>query len=136
MDPETAALAGTAGTTLITLLATDAWNSVRDGLVSLWRRARPDRAPAIAAELGVAREELLSAQATDDRETEAEVRAEWQGRIRRLLAAHPELAEELRTLLVDVAPDSTARPGITQHASASGQARVYQAGRDMHLGPR
>ncbi|MFF8369244.1 MULTISPECIES: hypothetical protein [Streptomyces] len=136
MDPEMAALAGTAGTTLVTLLATDAWNSVRDGLVSLWQRARPDRAPVIAAELGAAREELLSAQATSDRETEAEVRAEWQGRIRRLLSAHPELVEELRTLLVDVAPDSAALPVITQHASASGQARVYQAGHDMHLGQR
>jgi hypothetical protein len=136
MDPEIAALAGTAGTTLVTLLATDTWHSVRDGLVSLWQRVRPERAPAVAAELEAAREELLSAQAAGDRETEAEVGAEWQGRIRRLLSAHPELVDDLRTLLNEVAPDSAAAPAVTQHATASGQARIYQAGRDMRLGPQ
>ncbi|MFE2159907.1 hypothetical protein ACFW9M_19075 [Streptomyces lydicus] len=136
MDPEIAALAGTAGTTLVTLLATDTWHSVRDGLVTLWQRARPDRAPAVAAELDAARAEVLTAQAIGDRDTEAEVGAEWQGRIRRLLSAHPELVDDLRTLLNEVAPDSAAVPVVTQHATASGQARVYQAGRDMRLGPQ
>ncbi|MGW0782136.1 hypothetical protein [Streptomyces sp. NBC_00059] len=128
-----AALASTAGTTLVALLATDTWRGVRDGLVSLWQRARPDRAPGIAAELDAAREELLSSQALDDREAEAEVRAEWQGRIRRLLAAHPELVDDLRTFL-ETAPEGAAGPAVTQQATASGEARIYQAGRDMHLG--
>ncbi|WP_328328180.1 MULTISPECIES: hypothetical protein [unclassified Streptomyces] len=133
MDPEIAALAGTAGTTLVTLLTTDTWPSIRDGLVSLWQRARPDRAPHIADELNVTRAELLSAQAVGDREVEAEVRAEWQGRIRRLVAAHPELVEELRALVAELAPDDAVAPAVTQHATASGRARVYQAGRDMRI---
>ncbi|MFG3366591.1 hypothetical protein ACIPWY_11855 [Streptomyces sp. NPDC090032] len=133
MEPEIAALAGTAGTTLVTLLATDTWHSIRDGLVSLWQRVRPDRAPAIADELGATRDELLAAQAEGDREAEAEVRAEWQGRIRRLLAAHPELTEDLRAMLAELAPDDVAVPAVTQHATASGQARVYQSGRDMRI---
>ncbi|MFJ9824355.1 hypothetical protein ACIRSU_08255 [Streptomyces sp. NPDC101160] len=133
MDPEIATLAGTAGTTLVTLLATDAWQSIRDGIAGLWQRVRPERAPAVLDELESSREELLRARDTGDRETEAEVRAEWQGRIRRLLAAHPELVEELRTLLADNAPDAPAAPQVTQHATASGNARIYQAGRDMRL---
>lgn len=133
MDPEIAALASTAGTTLVTLLTTESWQGIRDRLVSLWQRARPDRAPAIADELDAAREELLGAQATGDPEAEAEVGAEWQGRIRRLLTAHPELAAELRMALAELAPDSAVTPAVTQHATASGQARVYQAGRDMRV---
>lgn len=133
MDPEIAALAGTAGTTLVTLLATDTWHSVRDRVVALWQRARPDTAPAVAIELDVTREDLLGAQATGDEAVEAEMAAEWQGRIRRLLTAHPALTGELRTLLAELAPDAAPAPTVTQHAAASGQARVYQAGRDMRI---
>ncbi|MFI7103135.1 hypothetical protein ACIBK8_27735 [Streptomyces sp. NPDC050161] len=129
-----AALAGTAGTTLVTLLTTETWQGIRGRFVSLWQRARPDRAPAIADELDASREELLNAQATGDREAEAELGAEWQGRIRRLLTAHPELADELRSMLDELAPATTAAPTVTQHATASGNARVYQAGRDMRIG--
>ncbi|MFC9650047.1 MULTISPECIES: hypothetical protein [unclassified Streptomyces] len=136
MEPELAALAGTAGTTLVTLLATDTWQSMRDGLLLLWRRARPDRAQAIAGELDSSRDELLIAQASGDRETEAEIRAEWQGRVRRLLTAHPELAEDLSALLAELAPGAGARPVPTQQAIASGEARIYQAGRDLRLDQR
>lgn len=134
MELEIAALAGTAGTTLVTLLATEGWQSVRDGFVALWQRARPDRAPAIAGELDATRAELLGARAAGDLEAEAEVGAEWQGRIRRLLTAHPELVDEFRMALAALAPDDEAAPAVTQHATASGQARVYQASRDLRIG--
>ncbi|MGA5872599.1 hypothetical protein [Streptomyces cinereoruber] len=134
MDAEIAALAGTAGTTVVTLLATDAWNRVRDGVVALWQRARPERVEAISAELVSTREELLRAGEDGDRETEAELRGEWQGRIRRLLVDRPELVEELRTLLTELDPGAEPAVTVTQHASASGRGRVYQAGRDIHLG--
>ncbi|MCX5275928.1 hypothetical protein [Streptomyces virginiae] len=134
MDPNIAALAGTAGTTLVTLMATDTWHRVRDGVVNLWQRSLPDRASAIAEELDATRADLLQAQATGDPETEAEVRAEWQGRLRRLLTARPEVAEELRAMLAELAPNETAPPTVSLHATASGAARVYQAGRDMRIG--
>ncbi|MFC9595735.1 hypothetical protein ACFTUC_38810 [Streptomyces sp. NPDC056944] len=134
MDPEITALAGTAGTTLVTLLATDTWHRVRDGLVELWQRALPDRALAIAEELNTTRDDLLDARTLGDRETEAEVTAEWQGRMRRLLTARPEVADELRALLTRLAPDEAVAPSVSQHATASGEARVYQAGRDMRVG--
>lgn len=143
MEAELAALAATTGTTLVTLLATDTWNSVREGMVLLWQRARPDRAEAVGAELDASREELLAVREASDPRTEAEtadeIRLEWQGRVRRLLHAHPELAEDLKALLAETAPAAPAAPTAsvpTQQATASGEARIYQAGRDLHLDQR
>ncbi|MFE5110115.1 hypothetical protein [Streptomyces sp. NPDC056663] len=134
MDPEIAALAGTAGTALVSLLTTEAWQSAREGLVAIWRRVRPERAETVSAELEATRHDLLSARDEGDQETAAELEADWQGRIRRLLRTHPEVADELRALLVESAPQPPAPSGPIQHATASGHSRIYQAGRDMHLG--
>ncbi|MFF9066324.1 hypothetical protein ACF09E_13320 [Streptomyces sp. NPDC014891] len=103
-------------------------------MVALWQRAQPDRVPVITTELATAREDLLRAEDANDEVTPAELRAEWQGRVRRLLATHPELAEDLRTLLTEFTAVDAPGPAVAQHATASGQGRVYQAGRDMHLG--
>ncbi|WDO05968.1 hypothetical protein ME763_09960 [Streptomyces murinus] len=136
MDPEIAVLAGTAGTTLVTVLTTEAWQRARDGIAALWRRAEPDRAEAIAAELDVTRRDLLAAQGGGDLESRTELGSEWQGRIRRLLAAHPEEAEMVRRLLDDLGSYTPGGSIVTQHASASNHARVYQAGRDQSFGRR
>ncbi|MDT0321762.1 hypothetical protein [Streptomyces millisiae] len=136
MDPEIAALAGSAGTTIVTLAATDAWERARDGLVALWRRARPTGADAVGDELSTTRDELATA-GPEDTETERELVAQWRGRVRRLLVAHPELESELRALLAELTEEPgrpPAAPTITQHATASGNARVYQAGGDMRIG--
>ncbi|MFC9702808.1 MULTISPECIES: hypothetical protein [Streptomyces] len=135
MDAELAVLAGTAGTTLVTLLTTEAWQRVSDGITSLWRRAEPERAEVISAELEVTRTDLLAAQAGGDLETGGELGAEWQGRIRRLLVTHPEEAAALRAILDELRPTPDV-PSVTQHATASGHARVYQAGRDQHIDQR
>ncbi|ALO07342.1 Carbamoylphosphate synthase [Streptomyces venezuelae] len=126
-------LAGTAGTTVVTLLTTEVWQRVSDGIASLWRRAEPDRAEAISAELEVTRTDLLAAQAGGDEESGRELGAEWQGRIRRLLVTHPEEAAALRRLMDELQPPTPEVPSVTQHATASGYARVYQAGRDQHI---
>ncbi|GAB2801221.1 hypothetical protein GCM10027073_36940 [Streptomyces chlorus] len=136
MDPETALLAQSAGVTLVTLMTTDAWNRTREGVTRLWRRTQPHRAEAVAAELAVTREDALAAGEADDQETLGELHAEWQGRLRRLLAARPGAAAELRGLLEELDPGGATGPAITQHASASGRARIYQAGRDQHNAQR
>ncbi|MFD6974521.1 hypothetical protein [Streptomyces sp. NPDC059979] len=133
MDPEMAALVGTAGTTLVASLTTEAWQRTRDGFASLWRRAQPERAEAITAELDMARCDLLAARAGGDLDTPDELGAEWQGRIRRLLVMHPEEAAALRALVNELQPHPPATPAITQQATASGSARVYQAGRDQNF---
>ncbi|AOR29771.1 hypothetical protein BFF78_00495 [Streptomyces fodineus] len=139
MGPEIADLARTAGTTMVTLMAGQAWEAAREGLVSLWRRFQPERAEAVAGELDAARDDLLLAQRSGDTDTEAELTAEWQARVRRLLAARPEVAEELRRVLAELAPqlpDQRASAGIRLNADVSGSGRVYQAGRDQHITER
>ncbi|MFD7943652.1 hypothetical protein [Streptomyces sp. NPDC059744] len=133
MEPEFAALASSAASTVVTLMATDAWRHTREGITALWRRVHPERAEAVAAELDATREDLLAACAAGDLEAERELAAEWQGRIRRFIVSRPEIAEELRSLLDDLEPPAATSSTVTQHASASGHARVYQAGRDQHI---
>ncbi|MFI5758127.1 hypothetical protein [Streptomyces sp. NPDC051569] len=137
MDPEITSLAQSGGATLVALMATDAWQAARERLVHLWRRTQPHRAESVAAELDAGQAEVLAASLADDQEVLSEVRAEWQARLRRLLVARPDAAAELRRLLDEITPPiSTADPAITQRASASGHARVYQAGRDQHITER
>ncbi|WP_405552691.1 hypothetical protein [Streptomyces sp. NBC_01171] len=136
MDPELAALAATAGTTLVSSLTTEVWQRARDGIASLWRRSQPERADAITTELDTTRVDLMAARDGGDGGTPEELGAEWQGRIRRLLVAHPETADDLRSLLAELTPAAAVTPSVTQHATASGQARVYQAGRDQNFTER
>ncbi|MFD6473615.1 hypothetical protein ACFWEH_08920 [Streptomyces anulatus] len=132
MNPELVTLAQSASVTLVGLMATDAWERTRDGVVALWQRARPERADAVAAELDNTREDL-----TADADIEGELAAEWQGRIRRLLIDRPQVAEELQRLLDELAPGATVPPAtVSQHATATGHSRVYQAGRDQHIAER
>ncbi|MEU3147610.1 MULTISPECIES: hypothetical protein [unclassified Streptomyces] len=136
MEAEVALLAQSAGTTLVALMATDAWRHARDGITRLWRRTQPERAETVTAEWEAGREDALAAVAADDRETLDELRLQWQGTVRRLLVARPAAIEELRALLDQLDPGGSAARQITQHATASGQARVYQAGRDQHIAER
>jgi hypothetical protein len=139
MGPEIAELARTAGTTVVTLMAGQAWESARDGVVALWQRFQPARAEAVGAELDATREDLLLARESDDPDAEAELTAEWQARVRRLLLARPEVAEELRRILAELnSPLPDARPSVEVRlrAEASGHGRVYQAGRDQHITER
>ncbi|MFI2633251.1 hypothetical protein ACH5A2_23170 [Streptomyces collinus] len=139
MGPEIAELARTAGTTMVTLMAGQAWESAREGLVSLWQRFQPDRAEAVGGELEATREDLLLAQRTGDADTESELTAEWQARVRRLLAARPEVAEELRRILGELSPqpaEAQSSVEVRLRAEVSGSGRVYQAGRDQHITER
>ncbi|MEU2899248.1 hypothetical protein AB0O72_15775 [Streptomyces sp. NPDC088106] len=139
MDPEIAALAGTAGTTVVTLMVTSGWESARDGMVALWRRFQPARAESVGEELEAGREDLLLARQAGDAEAEAELTAEWQGRLRRFLLTRPEAAAELRRVLDELNPSPPEEPGTRRthlQARASGSARVYQAGRDQHITER
>ncbi|MFJ8358228.1 hypothetical protein [Streptomyces sp. NPDC093984] len=131
-------LARTAGTTLVTLMTSEAWTRMRNGLVSLWRAVHPDSAETVEQDLEASRSELLAAHREHDEALEQEIRVEWQSRLRRLLAEHPESAQSLRQLLEEVSPSTPAHGGTTirMQAKASGKGRVYQAGRDQHITER
>ncbi len=138
MDAEITSLAQSAGATLVTLMATEAWERARDGVVRLWCRFQPDRAASFTAELDSSNADALIAAGAGDEETFAELRAQWQGRVRRLLVARPEASDALRRLLDEITPSEPVVPAgpLTQHATASGHARIYQAGRDQHITER
>ena len=134
MDPELTSLTQSAGATVVTLMATEAWQAARQRVLELWHRVQPGRAEAAAAALDTSREDAVEARATDDQQTLDELQAQWQGLFRRLLVSHPEAASPLRALLDELQPPSGPNPPhIAQQATASGHARVYQAGRDQHI---
>lgn len=117
-------------------MATDAWQRTRDGVTAIWRRVHPERVEVVAGELDLTREQILAARNDGDTETEDELRAEWQGRVRRLLLADPGVVDDLRALLDELSPEySTSGEiyNVQMHARATGNGRVYQAGRDQHI---
>lgn len=140
MDPELSSLASTAATTVVQLLATDAWERLKNALGALWGRVHPGREAALAVQLDDSRAEVMAA-ADDLEQVRAELTAEWHGRLRRLLAADPGIASELRRVLDEElgpalsgeSPDSLR---IRMHAEVSDRGRAYQAGRDMHITER
>ncbi|MBX9424654.1 MULTISPECIES: hypothetical protein [Streptomyces] len=138
MDAQMVELARVAGATVVTLMATDAWERTRDGVVALWRRVSPSRAEGVEGELEATRDDLLAARESGDDLTEQELREEWAGRLRRLLREQPEVAEELRRILaeLDPEPQDLGPRTVQMHAEASGSGRVYQAGRDQHITER
>lgn len=134
MDP----LVLAAATAVVGAMATDGWQQGRTAVVALWRRARPADAPAVEGELEAVREEVLAARESGDRAAEDGLVADWERRLRRLLAADPRIGAELRRLVDEelgplLPEDERDRARtITQNATASGNGRIYQAGRDLH----
>jgi hypothetical protein len=128
-------LATTAATSIVGLLATEAWEKAREVVTALWRKVHPDRVETVVAELEDTRAEVLAARRDGDERSERDLAGEWQGRLRRLMAADPAIAEELARLLTDVLePAARAHGGtIAMNATAHDHGRVYQAGRDQHI---
>ncbi|MGP3918274.1 hypothetical protein [Nonomuraea sp. 10N515B] len=98
MDPIVLA----AGTALVTAMATDAWQSARDGAVALWRKVRPEQAEAVEAELVEVRDQVLEARRDSDADTEQALAGVWQVRLQQLLRADPSLAGEIKRVLDEV----------------------------------
>ncbi|MEV4458360.1 hypothetical protein [Microbispora sp. NPDC049633] len=132
------ALALAAATALVSVLATEGWRDGRRAVVALWRRARPEQAPAVEADLAEARTELLAAREAGDEQAEQALVVEWRQRLHRLAAADPEAARELRRIVDDeltpLLPPDGRRITVTQNATVTGFGRVNQAGRDIRIG--
>ncbi|MFJ8542572.1 hypothetical protein ACIRFH_11250 [Streptomyces sp. NPDC093586] len=135
MDP----IVVSAGSALVGAMATDGWERAREALVSLWRRVRPEQADTVGAELAAVRAQLLVARSAGDTDTEEALTGSWRLRLQELLSENPALADELRRLL-----DQELAPAMTAHtradgastvinANASGNSRMFVAGRDQHI---
>jgi DNA-binding TFAR19-related protein (PDSD5 family) len=92
----------------------------------------------VEAELAEARGELMQAtQAGDSAELQGLLVAEWRARLARLIAARPDVADELRALLLEVSRDAGSTrqqtASMTLEAQVSGGGDAYLAGRDMTI---
>jgi hypothetical protein len=140
MDPELSSLASTAATTVVQLLTTESWERLKSALGKLWSRAHPGREAALETQLDDSRAEVMAA-GDDVEQVRAELTAEWQGRLRRLLAAEPGIADELRRVLDEqlgpaLREQSPDKSDIRMRAAVSGRGRAYQAGHDMNITER
>ncbi|MGH3789962.1 MAG: hypothetical protein ACRDQ9_04035 [Pseudonocardiaceae bacterium] len=138
MDPKLAALTSTAATTVVQLLATAAWEQATSAVGGLWRRVHPERAETVQAELEEGRAEVLAAREVGDEQVEQALVGEWQGRLRRLVAADPQLVDDLRSVVAQLgsalaAAEPQQGATITMQATTFGNSRVNQAGRDLHV---
>ncbi len=138
VDAELAQLMSTAAATLVQLLTTDGWERAKSAVGSLWQRVHPDRVAMLDVELADSRAALLAARSVGDDQAERDLEGEWRGRLRRLVAADPQVADELPGLLQELRAALSEAAGaqaghIDMRAEASGHARVYQAGRDQHI---
>ncbi|HZG06655.1 MAG TPA: hypothetical protein VE546_24335 [Streptomyces sp.] len=135
MDPIVAA----AGGALVSAMATDGWQHVRDAVVAWWRRHRPERAEEVDSELEALRGRVLTARQEADQETEQALTGAWRLRLQQLLEEDPALADGLRRLLEEhlapaLSPDERARnQAVVMRAEARDSARIYMAGRDQHI---
>ncbi|MFF5446848.1 hypothetical protein [Streptomyces sp. NPDC012888] len=124
MDLATLATAG--ATTVVGLMATDAWVQVSDRFGRLVRRRG-------GSEPAASRVDLLVARADGDTAAEARLVADWRDRLRAVLEADPAAAEELAALLDEVNPGWRGGPGpVTVHNDVSGgtvNGPVFQAQR-------
>lgn len=130
MDP--VSLAGVAATTIVTLLATDAWGTVKKEIGALWRRFRPHEADLVEAELAQAHEE---AAAPDTAITRAQT-LYWESRLLRLLSADNAVAAELLRIVDELKAreNGPVTGSVRQYASASEHSTVVQVGGNARLG--
>lgn len=129
MDPEPVTRAQSAGTTVVALMATDAWERTKTGLVELWHRARPGETGTLPEELEAARSLVLRAGQLDDQTLPEIVAQSWGDRLAALATGRPDVAGDLAALLdeaADAVPPTQHGGQLTAHAS--GHAQIYPAG--------
>jgi hypothetical protein len=132
------ALAMAAATALVGAMATDAWQKARSAVLALWRRVHPDRVATLEEQLSEARSDVLAG----DSKVAEEVALAWKRQLLHLLNDDPFLEGELQRVLDDeltplLSPALQRRiQNISMTATASGQAQVFQAGRDIQINRR
>ncbi|WP_406196700.1 hypothetical protein OH807_10325 [Kitasatospora sp. NBC_01560] len=110
----------TGATTVVGLMATEAWTQVRSRLAVLFGRGRDTEQ--VAAELEGIRVEVV--RADGDAEPVGDHTAELRGRIRRLVRQDPGAAAELQAILAEFGPQQPAgaQVSITTNTFSDGTA--------------
>jgi hypothetical protein len=133
MDGDLAVMASSAATTIVSLMATDAWGQAKEKICTLWRHFRPEQADSIGSDLDRACAEIAGA----GEAVALAISREWESRLLRLLAADTAVAAELSRVIDELSrirSGGLARGGIRQSARASGKSTVIQIGGDGAVG--
>jgi hypothetical protein len=142
VDLELTTLASAAATTLVGLMMTDSWGRFKSVVAALWHRASPEEVAVVDAELAQAHPAVLSARASGDDQSEADITRHWTRRLLQLMADDPAAASELRRLVAQwqlISPEGQPKgkraPGasVQMTAKARGHGRVYQAAGDIRV---
>jgi len=130
VDAEIAALISSGATTLIGLMATDAWTRAKGAASSLFAKSSPQEREQIEVELDQTRAQLLEARESGDVELETELESEWRSRLRRAVSADSELIAELDDFVREYGSERPAADAGTVKitGNARGKARIYQQG--------
>lgn len=139
MEEELAALVASGATTVVTLMATEGWQTVSSRLAALLRRVsrNPVEADQVEAELEQERREVVALHDSGDTTARIDLEAVWRTRLRRLLHEDPAAAEALRELVAENAGNLPA-PGPVHNSIGGGEFHrgVVQTGSiqgDLHL---
>jgi hypothetical protein len=135
VEAELTSLAVSGATTLVQLMAGDAWATTKSQVKALFGRGPSQQSQAVEAELEGARAELVAAQSTGDQAAVAEIQARWQTRLLLLLQNDPAAAGALRALITH----SAERTSIVHNTISGGDVRgpVIQTSTingDLHFG--
>lgn len=133
VDPTLIALASAGGTAVVSAMATDGWNTLRSGVVTLWRQFRPDSAGELERDLDTTRSTLLAAPASDAEQVRQALQSAWQGRMLTLFLEDPAAAAAFEALLSRLEDVDSPRTSTSFHAEARDHGRVYQAGGNQFI---
>ncbi|MEW2406807.1 hypothetical protein [Streptomyces griseoviridis] len=136
MEPTLITLASAGGTAVVSAMATDGWQTLRSGVVDLWRRFRPDSAAELERDLETSRSALLAAPETEIQPVRQALQSVWQGRMLTLFLEDRAAAAEFEGLLSRLAEASSHRTEMTFNAEARDHGRVYQAGGNQYINER
>lgn len=117
-----ATLASTGGTALVTAMVTDSWESIKGSVARLLGRGDAGQTEAAQERLELSQAALDGLADADLDRARAEQEIVWRTRLADLLEAHPQAADELRSL-IDVIQAQASTGPVVQHVTAYDQAQ-------------
>jgi hypothetical protein len=122
-----APIAVAGGTTLVTAIATEAWNTARNGIAKLFAHAGERRKALVSDWLDGDAAAVEAADENSREQVRQRLAVTWQTRLADLLAEYPEAAEELRSLTSQVQAALPApQQQYIQNITASAQGATAQ----------